>query len=300
MKTIQTSAGVDMYLDPGPAVLGMKKLVISGTDEQRQKAKQMMQDLASRCQTDTLAGSIDAWGAMSDFPIDQTETRFQSMNLGSGIAVDRKAKEKQMDDTAPKPKNDAVVSISALRKNLMNREQFNAASIPSIRKTDGYPNQEEGAQEETTIIETSSNNVGDFRTFGTMSTFNDTLGSFLRECTVGSEHVQKPSMWREDKHGGADLDLGAGSNNVCDEGERSRVSAALRCHVGHISSVAHVDTNSVLFRVRNAKEFCAALAVQGIAVVRDRGPNNYIRLKVGKPADNDAFLKALPEALAIT
>lgn len=63
IKTVEKGTGVELHIDPSPADLGLKKLVIYGEDSQRQKAKSMMQDIRSRTQMDSLTDAVDSWAS---------------------------------------------------------------------------------------------------------------------------------------------------------------------------------------------------------------------------------------------
>jgi histidinol-phosphate aminotransferase len=77
--------------------------------------------------------------------------------------------------------------------------------------------------------------------------------------------------------------------------ERSRLSAALRAH----AQVRHVwlsDANFIAFRVTDAQSTWRRLLDAGV-IVRDvshyLGLDNCLRVSIGTPAENDAFLSAL-------
>jgi hypothetical protein len=63
LRTVEKFSGVaKIQLDPSPASNGKKKILIIGEDEARQKAKTMMQDLALRCNQDSLEHMAESWG----------------------------------------------------------------------------------------------------------------------------------------------------------------------------------------------------------------------------------------------
>jgi len=62
MKTVEMGADVDLVMDHEKAMMGYKNLIIWGDIENRERAKAMMRKLASGCQEDSLARSVDAWG----------------------------------------------------------------------------------------------------------------------------------------------------------------------------------------------------------------------------------------------
>lgn len=77
--------------------------------------------------------------------------------------------------------------------------------------------------------------------------------------------------------------------------ERSRLSAALRAHA-QVRHVWQSDANFIAFRVTDAQSTWRRLLDGGV-IVRDvshyLGLDNCLRVSIGTPAENDAFLSAL-------
>jgi len=143
--------------------------------------------------------------------------------------------------------------------------------------------------------------------------FDNTLNSYTVQNTYKVEQAKTPTMWREDRNGGVELYLASSRpSDRCDRGdeaERNRVATMLRSYP-HINEVAAMEKNMILFRTKNPRFFIKYLEQQGakaeradaieyVGQGRDRGPNDYICLRVGSEDDNNKFLGDLHEALQV-
>lgn len=160
--------------------------------------------------------------------------------------------------------------------------------------------------------------------------FDHVLNSFTEQAAAASP--ARPLMWREDQYGGCELSLSSSRRSGRpDEAEKTRVTAALRSQgmdvltdTPTLSGVKTLDADMILFRVENSKGFCDFMAKQqglalqrdklrdkGVlgrafsqyvvnemegAVLRDKGPHDYISLRIGSLEDNDRFIALLKNA----